>query len=390
MKKQTDIYRLLARKLTGIATDADLTELDTWIHIHPDNEDEANEIERIWHDLPAFSSPGEENALKLLREKIQAGQKETQRTTTDYRNRSKRIRQVITSSGPVLRVAAIALLFLTTISLYNFFTSENQQYGPLRFVEQANASGVRSQFELPDGTIVWLNGDSKIVYSDDFSCDNREVYLEGEAAFQVTEACLTPFIVNSGSVTTSATTSLFNISAFPSEKEVRVTVEHGEAMVVSHGNKKDIIPLIKLRIPEPKTRPLTKLRIPEPREETAEFIPMMKLIPVSTRLHDQETAAYSKEDHKLTKIERADVHETFGWKDGILYFSEAPLHEIATKLGRWYGKSVHIQSPNGQDISFSGSFVNEPIEKVTAQIASSTGLLFELTNNKINITCSTH
>jgi transmembrane sensor len=388
MEEQTNIYRLLAKKLAGQATEKELTELDTWIHSHPGNEKEAKEIEKIWHDLPAFSSPGEENALKLLREKIRASHEAKPSGKPFIR---KKLRKAAAAAGPVLRVAAVVLFFLTTFSIYNFFTNENDQYKPLRFVEQANASGVRTQFELPDGTIVWLNGDSKIIYSDHFSCELREVYLEGEAAFEVTDECHTPFVVNTGTLYTMAFTSHFNVSAFPSEEEVRVTVDHGEAVVVGHGGKQgDVMPLMKLRIPEPATRPLTKLRIPERQDEQSEIIPMMKLVPVSTRLQEKEAAAFSKENHKLVKIERADMFETFGWKDGILYFNDAPLHEIATKLGRWYGRGVSVQSSPDRKISFSGSFVNEPIDKVTTSIAASTGLSFELGQDQIIITCNTH
>lgn len=65
-----------------------------------------------------------------------------------------------------------------------------------KLIEKQNAKGTRSVIALADGSKVWLNADSRLQYPTAFDGTTREVYLSGEAFFDVSKNKLKPFIIH--------------------------------------------------------------------------------------------------------------------------------------------------------------------------------------------------
>lgn len=84
---------------------------------------------------------------------------------------------------------------------------------------------------LPDSTQVWLNTNSSLEFPDEFSEKKREVFLTGEAYFDVRHAEEIPFIIHTGKISTTVLGTAFNIKAYPYQHEVRVSVSKGKVRV---------------------------------------------------------------------------------------------------------------------------------------------------------------
>jgi len=84
---------------------------------------------------------------------------------------------------------------------------------------------------LQDSTQVWLNAASALEYPDQFNDKKREVYLTGEAYFDVKHADKIPFIIHTGNVSTTVMGTAFNIKAYPGQQDITVSVSRGKVSV---------------------------------------------------------------------------------------------------------------------------------------------------------------
>ena len=152
--------------------------------------------------------------------------------------------------------------------------------------------GMNKQLTLTDGTQVWLNAESTLEYPETFEGKpNREVYLKGEAYFEVTKNASQPFRVKTDALETLVLGTSFNVRAY-SKEDTQVTLVEGSVKVSDkHQNE---------------------LRL-QPGEHT---------------------------DGKLnkTKVEKADDYHS--WAAGIFYFDHTELVEIMRELGRWYNINI--------------------------------------------------
>ena len=98
-------------------------------------------------------------------------------------------------------------------------------------VEKIVPPGGMEQYELPDGTSVWLNAGSKFSYPRFFLGHSREVNLSGEAFFKVARDAQHPFIIHSGNISTRVLGTSFNVKAYGQSNQTIVTVATGRVQV---------------------------------------------------------------------------------------------------------------------------------------------------------------
>jgi ferric-dicitrate binding protein FerR (iron transport regulator) len=100
------------------------------------------------------------------------------------------------------------------------------------FVKQFTNRGEHKYLLLEDGTQVWLNAKSTLSYPEKFDGDKREVYLTGEAFFDVKHADKIPFYIHTGDVVTKVLGTSFNIKAYPDQQSISVAVKRGKVSVL--------------------------------------------------------------------------------------------------------------------------------------------------------------
>ncbi len=212
--------QLLIRFLTHTCTPEDFHLVDQWIASGKPNADWLFEMERIW------------NLKDELRFSDRREIEEAYNRFTFSQGKSKNAEQHF-YIYPILKyVAAILIIGLLGLNLYEMVQSsstvgENTVEVP---------KGQRASLMLSDGTKVWLNSQSKLIYPTQFSDRERNVRLEGEAFFDVAHKEHLPFVVHSPLLAIKVLGTKFNVKAYFDEKSV-VTLAEGKVEVETNDRK---------------------------------------------------------------------------------------------------------------------------------------------------------
>lgn len=206
--------------------------------------------------------------------------------------------------------------------------------------------GKRSEIALSDGSKVWLNSGSKLVFPVVFSKENREVYLEGEAIFEVTHNKKQPFIVISKNQTIEVLGTVFNVSNYLDDDAIYTVLKSGSIQI------------------DYKTKGIISSKN------------QLKITP-------NTLAMYHKDDKKMsTKTVEVDAY--FSWRDGVFMFKNDALKTIMKKLSRYYNVDIVINDDTLSNQTFSGYLdVNEDLNHVLQIIneAETSQFTYEMTNN---------
>jgi len=199
--------------------------------------------------------------------------------------------------------------------------------------------GKRSTLTLHDGTKVWLNSGSKLVYPDHFSDAQREVYLDGEAYFSVQHDASLPFYVHTGDLQIEVLGTEFDVSAYADDAESYAVLARGSIELTA--NKEAIFGKIK-----------------------------KELVP-GTR------AVYSPSAEKV-QVGSVRVEEYTAWKEGYMILNRVPLGEILKKLARYYRVELTVENALAGQETFSGKLdLQEDITQVLNIICATTSLTYE-------------
>lgn len=131
----------------------------------------------------------------------------------------------------LIRVAAVLILpLLGAASAYFIMQSAPKIIEP-EWTECFVPNGERKQITLSDGSEVWLNSGSLLVYAAKFEGDKRMIYLNGEASFKVAKDPEKPFIVKTSHVDVEALGTVFNVEAYSDSELIIATLEEGKVRV---------------------------------------------------------------------------------------------------------------------------------------------------------------
>jgi transmembrane sensor len=194
---------------------------------------------------------------------------------------------------------------------------------------------------LPDGTHVWMNAGSTVVYAQAISSDLREVTLEGEAYFEVAKDDERPrFIIHTGQATTTVTGTAFNLRNIDSEKFVELSVLSGTVLFGQTNFKQvnaGMQALFDKQTASPQTRPM-------------------------------QTA------------------NSTAWKDRKLSFTNASLAEVIHDIERYFQTDVELKNPKAASCHLTGEFINPQIEDVLDVIAETLNGSQHIENNTYHLT----
>ncbi|TKD57940.1 FecR family protein [Flavobacterium sp. ASW18X] len=205
----------------------------------------------------------------------------------------------------VFKVAASLVLL---IGLGYMVVSKGQEYNKAKVAQvemlaQQTDWGKRATINLSDGTKVTLNAGSKLNFPKSFKGQKlREVFLEGEAFFEVAENKEQPFVVHSNAIDTQVLGTSFNVNAYSFNEAIAVTVKTGKVKVFN-----------------------TK----------AESNNILELNPM-------ELAYFNKSANTLSKS-KVSNENFLDWKNGIIRFNDISFSEAANMLSRRYGITVHFK-----------------------------------------------
>ena len=223
--------KLLLRFLTKNFTAEDILAVDQWITTNPENARWLFEMEEIWNLKKEIKYSDEEEIKKAYHQFLNKIERPKAKHI--------KLRKFFIYSS----VAAVALL-LTFISIPLYKSAQNnvalQKLNENINVNEINVpNGQSISVKLADGTVVWLNSGSQLIYPAEFSSKNRIVKLIGEGFFEVEHNRKSPFIVMTGAVKTRVLGTKFNIKAYPNESK-RISLMEGGIEVSTDKNKETI------------------------------------------------------------------------------------------------------------------------------------------------------
>lgn len=228
--------------------------------------------------------------------------------------------------------AAAILILVVSSSLLTLWYTQNEE---VAFVANEmntlyTPAGQRACLVLQDGTEVWLNAKSKLVYPAQFTGKERRVKVEGEAFFNVAKDSVKPFIVSALDVDMKVLGTQFNVYCYPDAGYVETSLVEGSVRVFFSGKEKEGVLL---------------------------------------KPDQQVTAANGK---MVVKPIRLNDH--FLWRDGVYAFENEPLINILKKLELYYDVKIIVEDTSLFKETYTGKFRQrdslDDIFKILQQIRS--------------------
>jgi len=234
------IFILLGKKLSNEATAEELAELERLLEDQPVEPYELDLLQDVWQ-----KKTGTDAALPDERwEKISNRLRDQPGLVYEYiPNQEKK--KTVFSAGRVLAAASIAALLSLTVWLA--WRRQEEKAAPVAVSGVKDSvvvalNGERKKVVLPDSTTVHLNSGSRLSYNKDFGKGNRQVWLNGEAFFEVTKDAAHPFLVNTDRMTVKVLGTVFNVKAYNTKEDIETTVVEGKVEVsLKEGAEKKVI-----------------------------------------------------------------------------------------------------------------------------------------------------
>lgn len=239
----------------------------------------------------------------------------------------------------------LVVLFLSVLGIASLFQTPSSDVDEY-YVEMTECyvgNGEKQLITLSDSTSVILNSGSLLIYPKEFVGNQREVYLTGEAIFDVSKDEEHSFIVKTPDFSVKVHGTLFNVSSYPDAECSFATLKEGSVSVIANGNK--------------------------------EYL-----------LSPNHTLCYSKDSHKVTVVQ-SDVADIFSWKDGCLCFKSASIHSIIETIERYYGVRVYLTTGKYDSALVTAKFIHgESVEELfSALCLVIPGMKYKVENNSIYI-----
>ena len=190
---------------------------------------------------------------------------------------------------------------------------------------------------LPDGSVVHLGSNTRIIYPERFDNDSRDVYLEGEAYFMVAKSDVSRFTVHTSTATTTVYGTEFNVSA-PGDDRCEVVLVKGSVSIST---------------------------------------------PTSGELMLKPGEGAEIADGTIT-VSEVDVTPYEAWNTGRIDFTDWTLEKLMSVIGKWYNMDIRFSDEEFSQIEITGSFNRyETLTPTIESLSVITGLTITADGNTI-------
>jgi len=244
-----------------------------------------------------------------------------------------------------IRFARWAAILILGLLLGYYFDTFKKESSPIYYTS-VTPKGSVSEMILPDGTQIFLNSGSKIKYSVEGVNNMREIFLVGEAWFQVAKMKEKPFLVHTSMYDVLVTGTSFNVKAYPDEKDVTTTLEEGHISVKSSAH----------------------LALAED----------IQLEPGEQLIYNTET--------KNIQVQEVNTRWYTSWKDNKLVFVNMSLKDLTVLLERKYGIEIEVGDQSILDYHYDGTIKDETVLEVLEILKRTLPIQYQIVNQKIVIT----
>jgi ferric-dicitrate binding protein FerR (iron transport regulator) len=196
---------------------------------------------------------------------------------------------------------------------------------------------------LGDGTRVFLNSGSELEYPMTFGAGGREVYLKGEAFFEVEALEGRPFVVETREVSTRVLGTSFNVHAYEEEGRVAVTLLSGSVEVEAGDDGRST-----------------------------------RLVPGTAAVWTRATGALERRETRAT--------DAIAWRDGAFIFTGEKLVQVTRALTRWHGVRFVYPDEGVEGLLFTGRVnMEEALPRVLESITIAGGPSFRVVDETVYV-----
>lgn len=288
-----------------------------WIYDQekPENDNILSFALQTAHTVPAT----DDEAILILSDKKQVRMKEDEATVT-YSNRDK----VIT----VQKEKEEEVISQEETSVYN---------------QLVTPKGKRSNLILADGSKVWLNSGTQVIYPKEFRKDKREIFVNGEIYIEVTPDKERPFYVKTKDLDVRVLGTKFNVMSYPDESLERVVLVSGSVAVDNRSQENEEVALSPNQMYE---------------------------------INNREAL-----------VSQVDARNFISWIHGLYIYNDKPLGEILKGLSKYYGIQIEFTGKN--DIRYSGKLdLKQSFDELLDGMKGLTNIEYTKDeNNKYSINC---
>ena len=240
------------------------------------------------------------------------------------------------------RVAA-AIILLSVLSYTILEFTPHSSVKEFTTVQSISSTDAIKKVILSDSSIVWLKGNSSILYPEKFNGNERNVKLIGEALFEVTRDPGHPFIIQCGGLMAKVLGTSFNIKSI--ETHIEVLVLTGKVALSSKGNSKGLIVL--------------------PNEKA-----------VYNEAQNQMAKVRAKEDEKTVKITGTEYS---------MRFQATQMKEIIRRIEGKFDVRISLSNARLNNCNITADFTDQSLDRTLSMIAQTLEIEYEISQNQVTL-----
>lgn len=319
--------------LDGNLEEKELEELFVWITKSEENKTYYQQIKDIW-----VASIGNVN-------EIVDTENEWQRFLFNISKTEKRLNF---KKGRIFNYwQAVAAVLILGLIVSNILLLNNNNKD-LFYVSASSPNGSISEICLPDSTLVYINAGSEVKFNANEFQSNRELFLEGEAYFQVTKNEKSPFVVHTEFIDVNVLGTEFNVKAYTTDTFAEITLEEGSVLVTSISEK-------------------------------------VKLAEDNIILKPNDQLVFDKKDRRIV-LKEVDTKLFTSWKENKLIFLNMNLSDLITLMERKYGVEIEVVNSEILTYHYTGTIKDETVLEMLNIIKHTLPIKYIIDGQKIKIT----
>lgn len=363
---------MLTRKFNQELSAGEQEELDALLKQHQDSSELSEAFARL-KDLgirPLSTAADEERSRRSIAARLALADAE-QQPKEDYE-----VIQPIEMSLPRhrrrIRLVAAAVLVLG-ISVFLLLRSQRGTVPQPVLSGEVATSKSKSRIQLPDGSVVFLNKQSKLIYNKDFGVNKREIALSGEAYFDIAKNENVPLTVTAGTVRIRVMGTAFNVRAYADDSTIETSLIRGSIEVSSSDVPDRVI----------RMRPNEKLTFGKETslatDTAAGRRPLLKK-PAQNYL-------------VMNKIKANPIDSTINeivWVQDKLVFSKEPFYSVAEKMERWFQVRIRFRDKISEQLTLTGSLEKENLVEALEALQQLTPFNYQIDGGIVTISKKTN
>lgn len=318
MAENTAIGELIVRYFEGQMTESELLSLEQWIYESEENKRSFFDLKHLY-DSKRYTSYKDNRLFEKQWQKLDAKIKQKKRSIPFVQRHKGWIKY--------LKYAAIIVLAIGIGYGIGGYYSTELSFEPIVYNELTiEKGGKANSLLLSDGSKIVMNAATQLKYPTSFNQINREVFLSGEAYFEIAKNKEKPFVVKLHNQDITVLGTTFNIQSYKGDQYSVVTLVEGEILIESYNPEREKMSQIYLK-------------------------------PNQQAYVDNQTGSVF--------LSTVDTSISHSWKDGKYRFRDEKLLSIVKRLENYYGVSIILNGDSLINESYTGTFsLNQSIDEV--------------------------